>query len=335
MPDTLMRQWEMLRLIPRAPRKIDGASLEQKLRDVGYDIDRRSVQRDLQKLSELFPIYADERSKPFGWSWSTDGAVFDIPGMDSHAALAFHLAGLHLQGLLPAPLSANLKPWFDRAGKLLGELRAGGVKTWAHKVCAVPPVLPRLPPRVDPIVHDAVHEALFREKRLHLSYGKRGESDTKEYDASPLGLVTRDAMAYLVCTLRDYTDVVQLALHRIRRAEVQDHPAPPPKGWSLEAYVRSGALGFLRADQPVKLAVLIEPFAAVSLQEAPLSKDQTALKQADGRMLLTATVADTTELRTWLLGLGALGEVVGPASLREEIAQTVRKMAGRYEVGAG
>lgn len=330
MPDTLLRQWEMLRLIPRAPRKIDGATLEARLRDVGYDIDRRSIQRDLQKLSDFFPIVSDERSKPFGWSWSTDGAVFDIPGMDAHAALAFHLADLHLQGLLPAPLRDNLKPWFDRARKLLDELRAGGVKTWAHKVCAVPPVLPRRPPAVDPGVHDAVHEALFRERRVHLVYCKRGEDHAKEYDASPLGLVTRDAMAYLVCTLRDYTDVVQLALHRIRSAEVLDDPAPPPKGWSLETYVKSGALGFLRADQPVQLAVLLDPFAAVSLQEAPLAKDQATLKQADGRVLLTATVADTTELRSWLLGLGPLGEVVGPASLREEIAQAARRMVARY-----
>jgi len=333
MPDTLMRQWEMLRLIPRAPRKIDGASLEQKLRDVGYDIDRRSIQRDLQKLSDFFPIVSDERSKPFGWSWSTDGAVFDIPGMDSHAALAFHLADLHLHGLLPAPLAANLKPWFERARKLLDELRAGGVKTWAHKVCAVQPVLARKPPHVDLSVHDAVHEALFREKRLHLVYCKRGETDCKEYDATPLGLVTRDAMAYLVCTLRDYTDVVQIALHRIREAEVLDTPAPPPKGWSLEAYVTSGAFGFLRGNGPVKLAVRLDAYVAVSLQEAPLSADQTVEKDGPDHVLLRATVPDTTELRSWLLGLGAMGEVLEPASLRDEIAQTAARMAARYGRG--
>jgi predicted DNA-binding transcriptional regulator YafY len=251
--------------------------------------------------------------------------------MDAHAALAFRLADLHLQSLLPATLSANLAPWFDRARSVLDELRAGGVKTWTQKVCAVPPALPRLPPHVDAGVLDAVHEALLREKRLHLTYCRRGEDEPKEYDATPLGLVTRDAVAYLVCTLRDYTDVVQLALHRIREAEVLPTPAPPRPDWSLETYVRTGALGFLRGDEPVKLAVRLDAFAAVSLLEAPLAKDQTTAKEADGRILLRATVPDTTELRTWLLGLGPLGEVLEPASLRVEMAQASRKMAARYD----
>jgi predicted DNA-binding transcriptional regulator YafY len=145
MPATLMRQWEMLRAIPRAPRKIDGASLEMLLTELGYDVDRRTIQRDLQKLSEAFPLVCDDRTKPFGWSFMEGSDVFDVPGMDHHAALAFHLAEEHLKSLLPVPLKANLAPWFERAGRLLAELRPGGVKSWAQKVCVVPPALPRRP----------------------------------------------------------------------------------------------------------------------------------------------------------------------------------------------
>jgi predicted DNA-binding transcriptional regulator YafY len=73
--DALHRQWLMLRLIPRAPRKIDSAGLESALREQGQHIDRRSIQRDLHKLSALFPIVCDDSHKPFGWSWMRDGLV--------------------------------------------------------------------------------------------------------------------------------------------------------------------------------------------------------------------------------------------------------------------
>ncbi|MGZ3416865.1 MAG: helix-turn-helix transcriptional regulator [Polyangiales bacterium] len=63
----------MLRLIPRAPRKIDSAALEAALCEHGQAIDRRSIQRDLHKLSVVFPIVCDDTHKPFGWSWMRDG----------------------------------------------------------------------------------------------------------------------------------------------------------------------------------------------------------------------------------------------------------------------
>jgi hypothetical protein len=36
------------------------------------------------------------------------------------------------------------------------------------------------------------------------------------YKINPLGIVTKEGMTYLVCTLWDYTDIRQLAVHRIQ-----------------------------------------------------------------------------------------------------------------------
>lgn len=36
MSDVLHRQWQMLRLLPRAPRKIDGARIEALLAETGF-----------------------------------------------------------------------------------------------------------------------------------------------------------------------------------------------------------------------------------------------------------------------------------------------------------
>ena len=69
--DTLLRQWVMLRHIPRGPRRIDTATLRKHLLAAGFDITLRSIQRDLVNLSTILPLAADN-AKPQGWYWLPD-----------------------------------------------------------------------------------------------------------------------------------------------------------------------------------------------------------------------------------------------------------------------
>jgi len=59
-------------------------------------ISLKTIQRDLHALSRLFPIVSDEDSKPFGWGWSKDAGVMDIPTMDQKTALTFRLVDEYL-----------------------------------------------------------------------------------------------------------------------------------------------------------------------------------------------------------------------------------------------
>jgi predicted DNA-binding transcriptional regulator YafY len=70
MPSAIVRQWLILSMLPAPPRRIDTATLEQRLRERGDPVHRRTIQRDLVQLSAVFPIVADERQKPFGWRWT-------------------------------------------------------------------------------------------------------------------------------------------------------------------------------------------------------------------------------------------------------------------------
>ena len=48
--DTLLRQWHMLRMIPRYPLKITTKQLLDKLTRESYNVSKRTVERDLQTL---------------------------------------------------------------------------------------------------------------------------------------------------------------------------------------------------------------------------------------------------------------------------------------------
>jgi len=332
MSETIVRQWEMLRLIPRAPRKIATADIEAHLRDEGFDVNRRTVQRDLQYLISTFPLTVDDRHKPYGWSWMKEANPFDIPGLDLHASLAFRMASDHLEPLLPAATREHLQPHFDLARERLDQMQASGLRSWPGKVRVIPGGVRREPPIVQPEVIEAVQTGLFEERLLDVKYRRRGETEDRQYEVHPLGLVYRDVVGYLVCTLWDYDDAMQLALHRFQEVIVTETPAPIPKDFSLDGYVRSEAFGYLLGDRDLKLRAIFDPAVAPSLTEVPVSKDQKVTEQKDGRLLLVASVRDTTALRAWLLGHGSLVEVLKPKSLRDEIRAEVKKLSSCYGI---
>lgn len=80
MGSALMRQWLVLAMVPKAPRRVDATSIAASLAARGLTINLRTVQRDLIELASVFPIVADERSKPYGWRWSGEAPfLLSIP----------------------------------------------------------------------------------------------------------------------------------------------------------------------------------------------------------------------------------------------------------------
>lgn len=69
---TLLRLLTMLRHIPKHPHQITALKLTERLESENFKIGKRTVERDLLSLSEIFPLISNERSIPYGWSWSKE-----------------------------------------------------------------------------------------------------------------------------------------------------------------------------------------------------------------------------------------------------------------------
>ena len=318
--DTQIRQYAMLKLIPQHPRQISARELTERLNSEGFEVGKRTIERDLISFSATFPLISNERSKPYGWSWSKDAEAFSLPTMSPLQALTLELAHDHLASLLPASLLDTLAPYFKCAD---GVLSSGeGVKElarWRKKVAIVPAGQPLIPPDYAEEIIEAVHSALLAEQQIEIIYTSREYSETKTYPAHPLGIVQRGAVAYLVATLYSYTDIRLFAVHRIQSAIVLNEPSHTPEGFNLKHYISQGALGFEENGQ-IKLIIRMTLGAAEHLWETPLSLDQLIMPDKAGWVNLQATVADTAQLRWWLKGFGQEVEVLAPAAIREEFS---------------
>ncbi|MGH8503370.1 MAG: helix-turn-helix transcriptional regulator [Gammaproteobacteria bacterium] len=215
--------------------------------------------------------------------------------------------------------------------EVLKEVGNPGLRDWTRKVRVLPRGLKLLPAQIDADVLDAVYTSLLEEKRLGVSYTPRGESRAKQYAISPLGLVVREALTYVVGTLWDYPEPMHFAVHRMKKAEVLDKPCNIPNDFDLDDHIKTGEFSYPVSARNIKLEALFDKDAAIHLYETRLSDDQQLTSCRDGRVSVKATVKDTQELRWWLLGFGEQMEVRKPVELRQHFKSVARHLIIHYE----
>jgi predicted DNA-binding transcriptional regulator YafY len=329
--DTLLRQWHMLRAIPRYPTRISVREIRARLETAGYAVTARTVQRDLIELSEAFPLYSDERARPYGWSWQKGAPLFDLPNLSAQEALTFAMVEDYLRPLLPNVLLDQLQSYFTAARKrLASDGPKRGSSSWLGKIAVVPPTQALIPPAIDPQVQKTVTDALLQDRKLGVKYRRKGERELRGYVLSPLGLIQRGPVTYLLACIGDHEDPRSFVLHRVERASMLEEPAVRPKGFELATYLANTGVLHFGSGKTIKFDALFEAASADHLQETPLSDDQSIEDLGNGWVRLRASVLDTPQLRWWLLGIGQHVEVTGPASLRREFAATTASMAARY-----
>ena len=328
---TLSRQWELLKLLPGRGAGKTAKELAEALNDAGFRVSKRQVERDLGDLMESFPIDCNNAGSPYGWRW-VPGASADIPGLTLAEALSLHLIEETLRPLLPASVLQSVEPRLRQAAKKLASDDHLPLARWGDKVRCIHPALPLQAPQVAPEILEGVHAGLLQERQLEVMYRPMDAEDPRPLTLHPLGLVQRGPVAYLIATAFQYPDLRLYALHRFTAAVVTDAKATHQEDFDIDRYIAGGALQFSSTGRQLPLILAVDETYARILRETPLSADQEIRIKAE-RTTVRATVADSWQLRWWILGQGDAVEVLKPAALQREIAATCRRMAALYGCG--
>jgi predicted DNA-binding transcriptional regulator YafY len=330
--DTLLRQWHMLRLMPRYPLKVTARAVLEKLEADGFTVTKRTVERDLNELSSTFPLTLDDRDKPYGWSWQKDAPSFDLPGIGANEALTLVMVEQHLNNLLPNSTVDVLKPYFKSAHKHLdATTSAQHVKSWLSKVRTVQPSQTLLPPKIKPEVQQLISEALLSDRQVEIEYKRRNESKASTHRIHPLALIQRGGLIYLYVRYFDYEDIKIIALHRIKSVKILDIATIAPEGFNIDDEITQGRFDF-GTGSFIELEVKFTAEAGEHLFETPLSKEQHIDVLDDGSLLVRANVPDTPQLLWWLLGFGDGVEVLEPLAIRDRISAILKRASNRYQL---
>lgn len=316
--DTLLRQWEILKCLPRHGNGMTAVQLQQTLHDRGFKVSKRQVLRDLEVLSGIFPLLCNDKGQPYGWRWG-DGAACDIPGITTAEALSLVLAEEAIRPFLPPALAKVMQPQFDLA-KL--KLQALGTEhplnRWQDKIASVPPTMPLLPPNIDPEVLSRIQDAILLEKQVEVDYQRLTTEKTEPILLHPLGLILRGNIMYLIATAYDYDDVRLYALHRMRQVMLREEAINPPTDFVLSDYLEAGNGHFRSETGDIRLEAQVSKELGHLLMETPLSLDQ-AIESHVEEYRLFATVPHTWQLEWWILSQSERIVVIAPKQLSNRI----------------
>lgn len=330
MADTALRYLEMLQLIPRYPHSINTAELKDKLAELGYDINLRSIQRDLEKLSVSFPLISDESVRPYRWSFDAGASAKMLPTLDMSTALTFELAHAYLTPILPPKVLAHLEPHFREARAILSR-NGNPLAHWPEKIRLISRGLIGARPDLKAEVLEKVTQALLDEQQCLISYQARNWKEPQQITIHPLGLVARDPNTYLIATIEGREGVRQLAMHRISEVSLLPERIISPEDFSLDNFIDSGAMHVLSSSRPVELHLRCDKPALLQLLESPLSENQKISNVTDDNFEVQVTVPDSQDLRWWLLAQSRHLDILEPVWLRQELSDTLKKAIDRHQ----
>jgi predicted DNA-binding transcriptional regulator YafY len=326
----MQRQWEMLRLIPAhdGPGRT-AAEVAAALSVRGYEITRRTVERDLQSLLEYMPLEIEHRARPKRWRWQRTRGL-DVPGMEAAEAMALYMMRDVMSAHLPSCFIEALQSRFVQANKTLAALARTGAKAlWSDRVRVVPSNVVLQTPRIAAKILQALETALLNDIAIEVRYQSlKGEAPTRR-TLYPRGLLLRGSSLYLIAHQKDAGETARhFAVQRFSSIRLRELEPWPETAFSLDQFLEDGKGQFGEGTR-LDLEATISPALGKILRDSPLSEDMQIV-DADGSLTLRATVRDTWALRTWMLGHAENLAVQKPLSLRQDLALRTRAAAAQY-----
>ena len=308
--------------------------VHEKLGALGFEVSRKTVERDLQKLPELFPqhVFVNDLSKPYGYK-SPQGSR-KISGMTPEQAICLQLAFEYLYPLLPNRSLEPITPYLKEAEAILEMNATKRMRNWKNKVLTLNEGFNLMPAKIKKGILPTIQSSLWEGKQIKVKYTSAYKKKLKTYTLHPVGLVYRGRISYLICSFEKHLDDFSyLALHRFHSVEILNESSI-----HRDKNVKSVAeiVGFLVSPKKIKVKLKFSKTAGGHapgghLKETPISNNQKITETDDGFIIVEDTISDVLEFKWWVRAFGDAVEVIKPKSLREEFAQMSNRMRKMYE----
>ena len=327
--EAIRRGFSILGIVSRAP--MSSRDIHQRLYDNGFNVSVRTIERDLNRLPDIFPalLEVDDRSKPFTYRQPINARKYSA--MNPTEAICLELAFSFLNPILPKKTLDPMNPYLKEADAVLNEQHAKKYKKWKDKVLTINEGLQLQNARVNERVINNIHEALWDEKVIIAKYQSRTKKVPNLYKIHPAGLVYRGRIIYLICSFdNDPKKIIYLPLQRFRSVEVLAEEKSVHQGKKVSHLVKD-LLGFKLNNEKIKVKFKFSKMAGAHLYETPLSNKQIIKETKDGFLMVEDNVTDNMELRYWLRAFDDEVEVMQPKNLREEFIKLSNRLKKKYE----
>lgn len=296
------------------------------------EVSLATFKRDLEYLRDRFsmPIIYDREANGYRLDQSDPGHVnYELPGLwfsasELHALMTMEYL---LRRLQPGLMGGHVAPLRARIRKLLesGDHSAEEVERRIR-------VLRMGAREVEPAHFQTITTALLSRRRLVIDHFKRSTGDTSERIVSPQRLVHYRDNWYLDAWCHLRKGLRTFSVDAIHSAHIRDQAARDIDDADLDEVLTPG-FGIFSGRRVEKAVLRFEAQRARWVSREFWHEEQEGEFELDGSYVLKVPYSDPRELVMDILKFGPDVEVLGPAPLRELVAEKARLAAARYPTG--
>jgi len=317
-PQLRRLMWALNRLRSGQPLKATDLAAE-------FEVNVRTAYRDIDFLRDEWRVPLEfDRAKN---SYRLTEPLLDLPAVtiSEGELLSLFFAEKVVAQYRGTPFEADLKGAFRKIEDLL-----------PGKVSVSPSTLDDYL-SFDPGPLHSPDAAIFRDvlsaqrlrRALLVRYRSLSSNRTRQRRIHPYHVFNHRGDWYLAAWDEPRKAVRIFALHRIRRATLTTEAYTVPKSFSFRRYM-ADAFAIQKGDKPVHVAIRFAPRQARWIRERRWHPTARVQEQLDGGLVLHLRIAETSEIRRFVLQFGQEAEVLAPASLRKEMAKDLAVALAAY-----
>jgi predicted DNA-binding transcriptional regulator YafY len=300
--------WAVSRL--RSGRSLKAADLAQE-----FEVNVRTAYRDLDFLRDDWRVPMEFDRAQGTYRLTEPTVALPLVPLSEGELVALYFAEKVLAQYRGTPFEADLRSAFRKIQELLpGEVRVSPASL--DDFLSFDPGPLHTP---DAQIFRDVLTAQRLRRRLLVRYRSLSSNRTTQRRIHPYHLFNHRGDWYVAAWDEARRQIRIFALHRIRRATLTTDGYEVPPGFRFDEYM-ADAFAIQKGEKPVRVAIRFAPRQARWIRERRWHRTARVQEELDGGLVLSLKVAETSEIRRWVLQFGGEAEVLEPESLRKAVA---------------
>jgi len=169
--------------------------------------------------------------------------------------------------------------------------------------------------------------AYITKRKINMNYDSLSSGLSKR-TIHPYGLFNYKGDIYMVAYCESREKFLDFKVCRIHDYEVLDHKYKIDASFSWSEYSKN-CVGIYKDGETEVVLKIKNPFSTI-IKEKIWVDNQIIIENDDNSITFKATMKGYSEIKSWILSMGANVEVISPKKLRDDIISEIEKIKNLY-----
>lgn len=288
-----------------------------------WETSQKTIQRDVDYLRDVLgaPIEYDREKN--GYFYTDDHWFLPSVSLSEGELVATLLAARALEQYAGTPVAGDLERIVGKLADLLPE-RISIRPEWLSGRFTFhgPPAKP-----VDPAIWTEVMRGLLHQLSVKITYKAMEATAPGERMIDPYHIANLSGEWYVLAWCHKKGMVTQFAIPRISKAAVTERGFEVPDDFDPKTYLAAAFARFASGERPVEVRLLFTAEVAPWVVEREWHPSQRLRKRKSGEIEMSFKATGLFEVLRWVLSWGSAVTVLGPESLKKDVAEEIQRMA--------